>query len=587
MSIESEITRIENAKLSIKEAIQEKGVEVEDTTIDNYPDKIRQIQTDVFSQSDWNQSDSSSREFIKNKPNISATFTGDITIEAPYYIDLKAPVTFVKELNINDTGILRAESENLVYKDRFGDTHYLIHDDSLKTINGYSLIGNGDIIINNDSKKFIFTPQFTFDEDSFEEYKNADEFYCYDAEYDIYIELYKSPSDGDWVYLSGGTINSETLITVRVSFDEKDVSTCMVNIEKLRVTNIVSDMLTDAGFQQPIEYAITKPIYDGMVLESLYVEPWSTRSLKLDCTSFAEEMYYLYRGSESYEETYLIRFYGYYDNRNIICVTVDLITFTGLLNLIPIGGVSGIQDEGTYIDFTKPINIKDGFFFDTEHAANGKLICDDVGIHYEILAGNPLSEPATIDIIHTGDGTKFLSDDGKYKTALTEHQDISGKQDVLVSGTNIKTINGNSLLGSGDIIISGGDGNSLANVQAVEISDQVEDIVEISGVQYKKTIYVENDSEPNIDLLNENTIYIINQPVIGITIASFNITRPIAEYIIQFSTQDSAYLTLPSNVIWANGQSPKIEANSFYELSINTVLINNNYIHKAILVPFK
>lgn len=281
MSIESEITRIENAKLSIKNAIQEKGVEVEDTTIDNYPDKIRQIQTDVFSQSDWNQSDSSSREFIKNKPNISATSAGDITIEAPYCIDLKAPSTSVKELNINDTGILRAESENLVYEDRLGDTHYLIHDDSLKTING------------------------------------------------------------------------------------------------------------------------------------------------------------------------------------------------------------------------------------------------------------------------------------------------------------------NSLLGSGDIVISGGDGNSLANVQAVEISDQVEDIIEISGVQYKKTIYVENDSEPNIDLLNENTIYIINQPVVGITIASFNTTHPISEYIIQFSTQDSAYLTLPSNVIWANGQSPKIEANSFYELSINTVLINNNYVYKAILVPFK
>lgn len=45
MSIENEITRIETAKLNIKEAIQEKGIEVEDTTIDNYPDKIRQIQT--------------------------------------------------------------------------------------------------------------------------------------------------------------------------------------------------------------------------------------------------------------------------------------------------------------------------------------------------------------------------------------------------------------------------------------------------------------------------------------------------------------------------------------------------------------
>ena len=34
--------------------------------------------------------------------------------------------------------------------------------------------------------------------------------------------------------------------------------------------------------------------------------------------------------------------------------------------------------------------------------------------------------------------------------------DISGKQDTLVSGTNIKTINGGSVLGSGNITISGG-----------------------------------------------------------------------------------------------------------------------------------
>jgi hypothetical protein len=34
--------------------------------------------------------------------------------------------------------------------------------------------------------------------------------------------------------------------------------------------------------------------------------------------------------------------------------------------------------------------------------------------------------------------------------------DISGKQNTLVSGTNIKTINGNSVLGSGDIASAGG-----------------------------------------------------------------------------------------------------------------------------------
>ena len=37
--------------------------------------------------------------------------------------------------------------------------------------------------------------------------------------------------------------------------------------------------------------------------------------------------------------------------------------------------------------------------------------------------------------------------------------DLSTKQDILVSGTNIKTINGTSLLGSGDITIEGGSGN--------------------------------------------------------------------------------------------------------------------------------
>ena len=36
---------------------------------------------------------------------------------------------------------------------------------------------------------------------------------------------------------------------------------------------------------------------------------------------------------------------------------------------------------------------------------------------------------------------------------------LSTKQDKLVSGTNIKTVNGNSLLGSGDITIEGGSGN--------------------------------------------------------------------------------------------------------------------------------
>ncbi len=38
----------------------------------------------------------------------------------------------------------------------------------------------------------------------------------------------------------------------------------------------------------------------------------------------------------------------------------------------------------------------------------------------------------------------------------------NAKQDALVSGTNIKTINGNSVLGSGNLVVSGGSGNVVA-----------------------------------------------------------------------------------------------------------------------------
>ena len=46
--------------------------------------------------------------------------------------------------------------------------------------------------------------------------------------------------------------------------------------------------------------------------------------------------------------------------------------------------------------------------------------------------------------------TSDLTNDSGF---LTEHQDISGKQDVLVSGTNIKTINNNSIVGSGNLSV--------------------------------------------------------------------------------------------------------------------------------------
>ena len=69
--------------------------------------------------------------------------------------------------------------------------------------------------------------------------------------------------------------------------------------------------------------------------------------------------------------------------------------------------------------------------------------------------------------------TSQLVNDAEFITA--EYHDNT-KQDTLVSGTNIKTINNQSLLGSGNITISGGGGGSgtdtgFANVREIQAAD--------------------------------------------------------------------------------------------------------------------
>jgi len=77
-------------------------------------------------------------------------------------------------------------------------------------------------------------------------------------------------------------------------------------------------------------------------------------------------------------------------------------------------------------------------------------------INNVVLSGNKTLEALGIqekgDYLEENDLQDALQDYAK----SDEIPDISGKQDTLVSGTNIKTINGNSILGSGNIEIQGG-----------------------------------------------------------------------------------------------------------------------------------
>lgn len=70
-----------------------------------------------------------------------------------------------------------------------------------------------------------------------------------------------------------------------------------------------------------------------------------------------------------------------------------------------------------------------------------------------------------------------------YKSKFTGQQidnyldSIGNKQDKLVSGTNIKTINGESIVGSGDISISGGSDSIIFDVDnaGIEVGDGSEE----------------------------------------------------------------------------------------------------------------
>ena len=166
--------------------------------------------------------------------------------------------------------------------------------------------------------------------------------------------------------------------------------------------------------------------------------------------------------------------------------------------------------------------------------------------------------------------------DGSY-WILEGDWDSYKKQDILVSGTNIKTINGKSLLGSGDIEIGGGSSSIMKNV-----------LIGSSGDIILKP--------------NERAIC-FGSSIGRLTISGFEVTpfseNPldnadswVDEYSVVFKTTfgDNSPLTLPDYVLWANGMLPEIEDDTVYELSITRYSMNPNdsdTYYKAVLIPFK
>lgn len=94
--------------------------------------------------------------------------------------------------------------------------------------------------------------------------------------------------------------------------------------------------------------------------------------------------------------------------------------------------------------------------------------------------------------------------------------ELNAKQDTLVSGTNIKTINNESILGSGNIEIQGGGGGMdedtelLISSALVDLNDRKIDATEVKENYQKKGDYATNakvDTKANISDVPTNTDY--------------------------------------------------------------------------------
>ena len=132
--------------------------------------------------------------------------------------------------------------------------------------------------------------------------------------------------------------------------------------------------------------------------------------------------------------------------------------------------------------FTSRIETPNGILFDpgthieSYNEVNGET-ANVIGYTHNALIVNDPRHPL---YLHGSDErAKYNNED------MAMFSDVEAKQDALISGINIKTINGESILGSGDITISGG--NSDANIQAVDTGDVIDDV----NVDYATKTYVD------------------------------------------------------------------------------------------------
>ena len=188
-------------------------------------------------------------------------------------------------------------------------------------------------------------------------------------------------------------------------------------------------------------------------------------------------------------------------------------------NLTGVGGAADVTyeslntngDVGTGADQVAQGNHNHSGIYEL---ADATILKDsDIGVNVQAYDVNTVSDASYVhtDNNFTTSEKTLLSNQSGVNTG---DQDLSGKQDVLVSGTTIKTVNGTSVLGSGDITIDTGTAlpltetttvftNSTNNVELTNLVS--EEVAALAVIEVGDVITFEgstsNDGEYTIEAL--------------------------------------------------------------------------------------
>lgn len=99
---------------------------------------------------------------------------------------------------------------------------------------------------------------------------------------------------------------------------------------------------------------------------------------------------------------------------------------------------------------------------------------------------------------NTTDHTGYIYDGTKWRD-IAQIVDLSTKQDTLVSGTNIKTINGSSVLGSGDLVIDTGGTYTAGEGISISGSGEIAVINPLPEHLYLYTYSISNKTKTQIE----------------------------------------------------------------------------------------